>query len=130
MDYFYNVKFSVLTSVYDDTLKIRVLAPNPVVSNVPAHFVDTNSGLERSGSTGSEVGRSPRYKMNVQLSTTQRAAITSGSVLLVTHRKHPDTLKWVLLDQEDQQQFIVQADSDSWANAKYVVLSLTRKDQS
>lgn len=129
MDFFNNVKFSVLTSQYDEDLRTRVLKPDPIISNVPGHLVDANSGLERTGSKGSEVDRSPRYRMNVKLSDAQLEKIASGATLLITHKKHLDIAKWLLLPIDKQQQYIVQMDADSGANSRYIALSLTRKDQ-
>lgn len=129
MVHFDNIIFSVTRMTFNEALGVNVLNASPSLSNVYGHLSESSTTLERGGgSTGSEQDRSPRYRINCRLSDTGMLEITSGTILRITHKRHPDTSKWYAIT--DDEQYIVHMVIKPQANGREVALTLTRKDRS
>jgi hypothetical protein len=126
MVHFNNVKFAVYTVTYDSDLGMNVLNAQPSLAYIEGHISDNMTVLERA-STSSEQERIPRYKMNCRLNSVQSETITNGSIIYITHKRHPDSKAWY--EVFDEEQYVVHIKSNSTAHGREFVLYMTRKDR-
>jgi hypothetical protein len=123
-----NIIFSVTRLTYNEALGTNVLNASPSLSNVYGHLYESSTTLERGGSSnGSEQDRSPRYRLNCRLNDTGIEEITSGSIIRVTHKRHPDTAKWIAVSEDEQ--YVIHVVNRNQAFGREVAITLTRKDR-
>lgn len=124
-----NVAFSVSSLVFNEQLGVNVLAPIPSLVNVYGHLVDSTGTLERNVTgNASEQERTPKYRLNCRLTDSVKEHLGFGTIIHITHKKHPDTFRWYAVTEEEQ--YIVHTVAQTQANGREVALMLTRKDRS
>lgn len=122
-----NVKFAVYGMSYSVTYRRQYVGGVPVVQHVPGLFSESQLTLESEIVNGKEGDRMIRYRIVFERPYRLEAAIVAGSVVEVTHRRHPLTNSWRAVSPVEQ--YVVQTDVPVGFVGERVNLGLIRKDQ-
>jgi hypothetical protein len=121
-----NIKFSISIPTYNSAHKRYVMGDTPVYTDLVGAFAEIQTTLESEIVRGSDGDRPIRYRLLFQR-LPALDDIRVGSIIEVTHKRHPVTNSWV--KQSVIAQYIIQSETDVQFIGNEINLGLVRKDQ-
>lgn len=122
-----NVKFAIAVPTYSAMHKRMIMGDGYTHENIPGRFAVMQTTLESEIVRGQDGDRTVRHRLIFQRTQALDDALTSGSIITITHRLHRLTNAWTTVT--DNEQYIVESDTDVQFVGDDVNLGLIRKDQ-
>jgi hypothetical protein len=104
-----------------------VMGAEYTFENIPGRFAVMQTTLESEIVRGQEGDRVVRHRLIFQRTQALENALTSGSIITITHRLHRLTNAWAVVTENEQ--YIVESDTDVQFIGDEINLGLIRKDQ-